>query len=336
MIGGVGEFNLIARLTSNLASGAGIALGIGDDAAVLAPRPGHHIVATIDGQVEGVHFRRALSPAHAVGYRSIVTNLSDLAAMGADPRWVLVALTLPADLEVAWIDEAYRGIGDALARFGGAIVGGNVSRSGRDIVIDVTALGEVPAGKALTRAGARPGDAIVVTGSPGRSAAGLALLLDPSTAGIPAPTRQRLIEAHFYPTPRVAIGKSLGETGIATSAIDISDGLSADLGHILAASGVGATLELDSLPADDDVATFASAVGRDPIDLTLTGGEAYELLFTCRPADVGRALALVHDTGVSARSIGVIDDTNGLTARGNIGHARRLGGHDHFGVRGME
>jgi thiamine-monophosphate kinase len=329
-VGEVGEFRLIERLLSRVPAGDGLLVGAGDDAAVLAPTPGTALVATCDGQVEGVHFSRQGTPPRSLGHRALAVNLSDVAAMGGRPRWALVALTLPPDLEVGWLDQLYDGLAALAERHGVGVVGGNVARTTGPIVVDVTLLGEVQPEARLTRAGARSGDAVVVTGTPGQSAAGLRLILQPIARRWGEPEdAERLLISHRAPEPRVEAGRRLSASGVVTAAIDVSDGLAADLSHVLAASGVGATLDEAALPVSPALGRFAAAVGVDPLELVLHGGEDYELLFTCGP---GHAERLTGELGLPATRIGTVEDEPGLRRRGRDGVARPLAarGHDHF------
>lgn len=328
-VGDIGEFDLIGRLAARLGSPSGVSLGIGDDAAVLDVTPGTQLLATTDGQVEGVHFLRDGTPPQALGHRALASNLSDIAAMGGRPRWALVALSLPADLPLNWIEAVYDGMGALARRHDVAIVGGNIARSNGGAVIDLTVLGEVEPHRRLTRAGARPGDAIAVTGSPGGSAAGLELILHPELrARLAADVAERLLDAHWRPEPRVEAGRALAELGVVTAMIDVSDGIAADLGHVLTASGVGATLDADALPVGDDLRRLGDLFGCDPRDFVLHGGEAYELLFTC-PADRAPSLHL------ATHLIGRIDVEPGLRLRRDDGiHLLGARGHDHFAKRG--
>jgi thiamine-monophosphate kinase len=329
-VGALGEFALIARLLARVPPGGGLLVGAGDDAAVLALTPGTALVATCDGQVENVHFRRDGTPPRALGHKALAVNLSDVAAMGGRPRWALVALTLPTDLEVGWLDGLYDGMAALAHRHGVGVVGGNVARTAGPIVVDVTLLGEVRPDERLTRAGARPGDAVFVTGAPGESAAGLRLILEPvHRRSLRSEDAESLLGRHRAPAPRVDEGQRLARSGCVTAAIDVSDGLAADLGHVLAASNVGATLDAAALPVSPPLRRLAEAVRLDPIELVLHGGEDYELLFT---GDPERAEGIAGELGVASTRIGTIDREPGLRLRGRDGVARPLTarGHDHF------
>lgn len=334
-VGEVGEFALIDLLAARLPAGRDVAIGIGDDAAALEPTIGDLLLVTTDGQVEGVHFRRDATPPDALGHRALATNLSDVAAMGGRPRWATVALTLPHDLPLAWIEQLYGGLADLARAHDVGVVGGNVARSLGGVVIDVTVLGEVRPNRRLTRSGAQPGDVVIVTGRPGESAGGLELILHPELrAGLAEADALALLEAHWRPIPRVAAGQLLAASGAVTAAIDVSDGLAADLGHVLRASRVGATLEQAALPIGSALEALERAGGPPARGLVLAGGEAYELLFTCRPDAADAIVASLATIALPGHRIGTIDAEPGLRLRGPGGLSQAPGGgHDHFSTR---
>jgi thiamine-monophosphate kinase len=310
----IGEFELIDRFTRALPlRGAGVLLGVGDDAAVLAPPRGERIVATSDAVVEGVHFDGRFSPAD-VGWKALAVNLSDLAAMGARPLWALVALALPRGTDPARVAGIARGVGACARRHGVAIVGGNVTRAS-ELSLTVTALGS--AARPLRRDGARSGDVILVSGTVGDAALGLAPGAPPALA-----RRQR------RPVPRIALGRALA--GIASAAIDLSDGLVQDLGHLCARSRVGATLRLEALPLS--VAYRRATRGAaDPWAAALSGGEDYELCVAVPPGKVRRALAAAARCGTPLTAVGVIRAGSGVRAVDGAGRPHRVGrGHDHL------
>ncbi len=313
-----GEFERIARLRA-LYAGAheGVELDTGDDAAILAPG----IVLSVDAAVENVHFRRAWIGHGAtwedIGHRAAVAALSDLAAMGAQPRAMLQALTLPEGTP----DELVEGIGRGFARVarahGAPVIGGNLAR-GRDVTITTTVVGAKVGGTSLMRAGARVGDALYVTGELGAAALGLAVL---ETGGRKHADAERFVRRFLAPLPRVAEG--LAVLGVAHAGIDVSDGLVQDVGHLCDASGVGAELEVASLPLARGHAVLAARLGRDPVLLALTGGEDFELVLA---APEGAVIA-------GATRLGRIVAGSGVVARGPDGKPIRLwaGGFDHFG-----
>lgn len=271
----VDEFELIRRYFDRGAEGEGTVVGIGDDGAVLSPTPGKQQVNVIDTLVEGVHFPAGFG-ADDIGYRVVAINLSDLAAMGATPRWMTLALSLPRADET-WLQYFSEGLLGAAAEYGVELVGGDTTRAPQ-VVATVQMTGEVDAGRAILRSGARPGDTIYVTGTVGDAAAGLHGLLHGNGA-------RELASRFSRPSPRVRYGESL--LGTATAAIDVSDGLYGDLRKLLAASGVGAEIDLGSLPLSDALRTHFDE--QEQRQFALAGGDDYELCFTAAtdPPDPG-------------------------------------------------
>lgn len=290
-----------------------VAIGIGDDAAVLAASP-HRQVVSVDASVEGVHFRRGTITDHDVGYRATAAALSDLAAMGALPRAVMSALVVPAALDDDALFAMVDGIGEAASVSGATVAGGNLAL-GREMSITTTVLGN--AGEPpLTRTGARPGDALFVTGALGGAALAWRLL----DRGMHAP--DAILQRFVRPAPRIEAGRRL--VGAASAAIDVSDGLLRDLGHLCGASGVGAVVRVAAIPIEPGIDAPAAALGLDPLVLALTGGEDYELLFT---AAAGVSLA------TPATRIGTITRGSGVTLLAADGRPLPLpasSGHDHF------
>jgi thiamine-monophosphate kinase len=296
--------------------GEGVVLGIGDDAAILAPPPGELLVATVDAVVEDVHFD-ARYAAEDVGWKALAVNLSDLAAMAARPLWALCALAAPRGADPRRLAGVGRGLAACATRHGVALAGGNVSAA-RELSISVTVVGAVHEGRALTRAGARPGDVVLVSGTLGDAALGL-------EAGAPrsAVRRQR------RPIPRLARGRA--RAGIASAGMDVSDGLLLDLGRLCEASAVGAEVALEALPRS--AALRRATRGRaDPWALPASGGEDYELLVTAPEANVEDALAVARRVQTPLTPIGRVVRGAGVVARepggGRYRPARR--GHDHL------
>lgn len=266
------EFALIRRYFDRQTEASGVDVGIGDDGAVLTPDPSKQQVQVIDTLVEGVHFPRNTNAAD-IAYRSVAVNLSDIAAMGAVPRWMTLALTLN-NADEQWVESFADGLFAAAAIFDVALIGGDTT-SGPVITVTVAVTGEVETGEALLRSGAKIGDAIYVTGTVGDAAAGLELL----QRGEP---NEFLCTRFLRPTPRVAIGRAL--LGRASAAIDISDGLAGDLEKLLAASGVGGEIEIADLPLSDALRSHFDADQQR--NLALTGGDDYELCFTSSDPDI--------------------------------------------------
>jgi len=270
------ELNLISAIRRQ-AKGAGttrsraLIAGIGDDSAVLRLPAGHEALLTTDLSIEGVHFRRDWHPAASVGHRCLARGLSDIAAMGGEPVAAFLSLGTPADLRQAWLNKFLDGLLTLANRFRVPLAGGDLAESPRGIAADIVVMGSVPSGKALLRSGARPGDSIYVTGELGRPAAVLHAL----TEGQKVSSKSAANRPHFFPEPRLAAGRTL--RGVASAAIDLSDGLSTDLTHICAESRVGAVIQEHSLPRG--VHSYQSS----SLHFALHGGEDYELLFTAPP-----------------------------------------------------
>jgi len=286
------EFTLIETFFGGRQSdGAGVALGIGDDCALLRMEVGEELAISTDTLVGGIHFPMDGS-AELIGQRGLRVNLSDLAAMGAQPRWFLLALTLPGADEV-WIGDFSRGLFAAASTYGVALVGGDTTRG--PLSITITVMGVLPVGQALRRDGAQPGDRIYVTGTLGDGAAGLAALADPSAE------LDGLRQRYWQPIPRLAEGQSL--RGIASAAIDVSDGLLADLGHIARRSGVGGKIHAQRLPLSRQI---RHRDARQQLEWALGGGDDYELCFTVPTANVPIVEALIYAGQLDATAIGEI------------------------------
>lgn len=316
------EFELIRKyFTVQPVARADVDIGVGDDAAVVRAPPGTATVVTTDVLVAGVHFFEDADPA-SIGHKSLAVNLSDLAAMGAEPAWFLLALTLPR-VNTVWLDGFARGLHRLARRYNVQLIGGDTARG--PLAIAITALGLVPETKALRRCGARPGDRVYVTGMLGDAA--LALAVRRGQHRVSAAEAAAMQERLERPMPRVAEGMALRD--IASSAIDVSDGLVADLGHVLQASEVGARLTLEALPVSAAYRSHLIEVGWD---CALAGGDDYELCFTVPPANLPALDAVVRQHGFTVTAIGEITPGGPLQIYDEAGHlyrpARR--GHDHF------
>jgi thiamine-monophosphate kinase len=293
-------------------------LGIGDDCAVVPIPRGHEALITTDLSLEGIHFKRAWHPPESVGHRCLARGLSDIAAMGGEPWAVFLSLAAPQSVPQKWVDGFLRGLLKLAGEFNVSLAGGDTAESPGGILADIVGLGSVPKGKAVLRSGARPGDRIYVTGALGASAATIDLL----SAG--KKLRPREFASHFYPAPRVEVGRFLRKQGLASAMIDISDGLSTDLGHICDESGVGAEIESDAIP----VATMGKPARRVDLRVALHGGEDYELLFTASPKK--RVPARI--AGVAVRQIGVVMGRRQIFLLDNRGLRQKLEPHgwEHF------
>jgi thiamine-monophosphate kinase len=315
-----GEFGLIARIVARLRPADSVLLGPGDDAAVIASPDGRTVVTT-DVLVEGVHFRRDWSTAYDVGRKAAAQSLADVVAMGARPTAIVVGLAAPADLPLQWADDLVDGLQDECALTSAGLAGGDVVRS--DVVtIAVTALGDLGGRAAVTRAGAEPGDVVVVAGHLGFAAAGLDLLREDRHE--PAV----LLAAHRAPTVPYDAGLLLADLG-ATSMIDVSDGLVGDLRHVARASGVLIELTAGALPVEPPLVDAASALGVDPLSWVAGGGEDHAFAATLPMVAARRAEELLADARVPFAQIGTVRDGDPDVAFTDRAPAV-TNGHDHF------
>jgi thiamine-monophosphate kinase len=294
--------------------------GIGDDCAVLRPPRGTEWLVTTDFTLENIHFRRAWHPAESVGHRCLARGLSDIAAMGGEPVAAFLSLALPRDLPQSWVRRFVRGLVSLAERYAVTLAGGDTAESPAGILADIVVVGTVPKGKAVLRSGACPGDLIFVSGELGGSAAALREMRS-NPKGKPNPGRY---PRHFYPEPRIALGRILRQRGLASAMIDLSDGLSTDLAHICEESGVGAKIESALIPR----ARIGKTAREVSLDLALHGGEDYELLFTAPP---GRRVP-AQIAGVPLTQIGQITRSRKILARNPKGDAHKLvpRGWEHF------
>ncbi len=327
------EDELVEAIRRVLSDGpAGVIVGIGDDAAVVEAGTGSQVLTT-DMLVEDVHFERTFVSPRDLGAKAIVVNVSDVAAMAASPRYALVSLGIPSELEAAWVIELVGGMRAACQEYALTLVGGDTDRADR-IVISVTVVGEVAPGRALTRAGAHPGDLIVVTGSLGAAAGGFALSrAHPSKVGraLTSAWGRELLDAFARPVARVGEGQTLQQAG-ATAMMDVSDGLAKDLSRLCAESGVGARVELARVPVAPALRPAAELLGFDPLELALSGGEDYELLATIDVTNLELARRELDERfGVTLTDVGVIIE-DGLVAVDPGGETVPLEprGWDHF------
>jgi thiamine-monophosphate kinase len=303
----LGEFGLIERVAQLLpAASEGVVVGVGDDVAVLRTDGEDYLLATCDIQVEGVHFLRDAIGPYRLGRKAAAINLSDIAAMGGVPTYMLVSLGMPPQTEVSFIDELYRGLRHEMSAADADIVGGNMASLPDRFMIDILLLGRVEPSHLLLRSGARAGDQVCVTGVLGDSAAGLALLRSPQ-AQVAEETREQLLAAHLTPRPRLLEGRTLAATGAVSAALDVSDGTLGDVGHICERSHVGVELWAERLPISEAARSAARATGADVLDFALRGGEDYELLFTVPQPRVGEVMRSVWAaTGTPVTVIGQI------------------------------
>jgi thiamine-monophosphate kinase len=334
------EFDFIERLRAKVKShshSAQVVCGIGDDAAVIRPRAGRDLIVSADLLIEDIDFRLQATTPEFLGHKALAVSLSDLAAMGAEPRWVLLSLGVPEDVwTTGFIDQLYDGVFKLGDRYHVKLLGGDTSRTPAGITIDSTVLGDCSTGRAVFRAGARPGDLVFVTGELGGAAAGLRLLdrgarLAPDkTTDLEAQATQRLLLRQLCPEPRVGWGLVIGEERLASAMIDISDGLSSDLHHLCEESHTGALIDAAKIPIDSSVSALCGRRALDPLMLALHGGEDFELLFTVSPANVAKLPKKVD--GVMATCIGTIEPAiQGVRlAEGSCVWELEPGGFQHF------
>ena len=317
----ISEFELIKKyFLSKFYSPTLVAIGVGDDAAVINTSPNEQLVVSVDTLNLGVHFSEDM-PAFDVGYKALAVNLSDMAAMGARPKWFTLALSLP-EVDETWIEQFSQGMLSLAQQYDVALVGGDTTRGPLSITIQIA--GTVPVEKALTRAGAKPGDAIYVTGTLGDAAAALAIIKNELCLDME--NRECLEKRLYRPTPRVETGLAL--SSIASACIDISDGLAADLGHVLEASGVGAEINREDLPLSTGLQQLEK---KQQITFALHGGDDYELCFTAPASASTKIEALGDRLDCAITCIGKIIPEPGLY---QVANGKRVAvaakGFDHF------
>ena len=322
----LGEFGLIERIRKATPPGPGVRLGIGDDAAWVEC-PKRSLLITADLLLEGVHFNLRWTSFYGLGYKTLAVNLSDLAAMGGSPAYLILSLGIPVDFKVEDVEQFYRGIRALASDTGVALIGGDMSAAKR-FLISATLVGYAPYG-AVRRSGGRIGDDLYVTGTLGDSALGLELLKrkrqKAKRRGI-----AHLLSRHHFPTARLKAGTLLARERLAKAMIDVSDGLLQDLGHICKASGVGAVVWQDALPLSPAYRNWAGSKGSF---YALTGGEDYELLFCLRRRDRGRLGKIQKKLGVPIARIGeCVPPGEGIKVVNGRGEpvSVPVGGHDHF------
>lgn len=336
----IGEFGMIRRINELVvregAEAPGVTLGIGDDTASFLPRRGFELLVTCDSVVEGRHYLPGRITYTDLGRRAMALNISDIGAMGGRPLYSLISLGLRGDLRVSDVEALYKGFLQELNPFRASIIGGNITQAGNGIFIDITLIGEVEEGRKVCRSTAGAGDAILVTGYPGQSAAGLRLLLAEGPAGgIPD---HPLVRAFNTPGHRAREGRAVALTGAASAMIDTSDGFLGDLGHICEESRVGAELILERLPLSEALIEAAGRLGHDPCDFFLHDSDDYELIITCDPRHVEKIRSAVSSVGgVPVTEVGrITPQERGTTLLLPDGSSRSLSalGWDHFLRRG--
>ena len=309
-----GEFAFLRLVQDDLEAKAGsVLVGIGDDAAVLAGPGADSLVLTCDAAVDGRHFQRRWFTGTQIGGRAVGAALSDLAAMGARPVAVLLTLLIAPDEDVEFARAIVKGAAEAAEELGALLVGGETVSTDGPLSLDVMAAGFVSAGRELRRSAARPGDALVVSGTLGDSAAGLAALTAELAEGQAV---EQVIGRYKKPQARVALGLVLAESGAVRAAIDISDGLLRDAGHLAEQSGVAVVIERDAIPVSPGCRDIARQLSRDPYEWAMGGGEDFELLFSAAPGQLEALVSHVQsDLGLPITRIGTVVEGEGVSVR---------------------
>ncbi|MFO8079641.1 MAG: thiamine-phosphate kinase [Armatimonadota bacterium] len=330
----IGEFGFIERIAAAVSRSGGndprVVLGIGDDAALLDLGGPELVAVTTDAMLEDRHFRLDWLSPEEIGWRAAAGALSDLGAMGATPASVFCSIGLPPDWPVEDADALMAGVARAVESVGGVLTGGDVIASDR-VLIDIMALGQVPRGQQLTRDGARAGQVLAVTGALGAPPAAVALLSDRGPDGL---VEHSALHARFaHPEPRIAAGRAIAASGLATAGIDISDGLVQDAGHIAERSRLRAVIEADRVPVADGCADVAKMLGADALTWALSGGEEFELLIALDETSVDALQALPAIAEVGLTVVGHLEEGEGAVAVNASGGEISLprGGWDHFG-----
>ena len=326
------EAELIERIRQHLPPPPDwLVVGIGDDAAVVAPARNRLEVLTVDAIVEGVHFDRRFTPPGAIGHRALAVNLSDLAAMGAEPRLALLSMALPGDLASEDFNQMIGGLADLARQHRVHVVGGNLTRSPGPLMIDVTLSGMVKTRQVLTRGGARPGDHLYLTGSIGAAAAGLQMLQSSETpAADDARRREACVVRYLFPEPRTRVGLLLGRNRAATACVDLSDGLADAARRIAEASGVGVAIDADAVPIEPDALKWFAGREAEPLSAAMSGGDDYELLFAVRPRTRKRLAAALRHGKAPITRIGLCTDDGAVVVHRGPARESVSGGYTHF------
>jgi thiamine-monophosphate kinase len=326
----IGEFGLIQRIRESLPlPNKQVILGIGDDAAAVRPSSGSLIIITSDMFLEGIHFDYSFSTPFQIGFKALSVNISDIAAMGGIPTAALISIGISGNATVEEVDGIFDGIEEVARIYRVSIVGGDTCRSKAGLILSIALLGEVEAGLMIKRSGAKPGDAIFVTGTLGDSAIGLEILK--TRLQTPNSRLQSLIERHLLPKPRIEEGKVIAKNRWATAMIDISDGLLSDLNHICDESGVGAEIYQERIPISSELREMAAEMKRDPLSYVFKGGEDYELLFTV-PKDKAEEVVMAEFMGRPFASLigEVTQNERVLIDEYGKRHTFIPSGYDHF------
>ena len=324
----IGEFGFIDRIAAH-AQRNRVLCGIGDDCAVMVAGQARVRLVTVDAMVEGVHFVPQ-APPEGVGYKLLAASLSDVAAMGGKPTDAVVAVSASGDCDAGYVERIYNGLFACADRFGVAVVGGDTTRTSGALVLSLTLTGEMARDQVCYRSGAQVGDAVYVSGTLGDAAGGLGVVL--GDVDLPGKVRTALLQSHYQPEPRLDLGQALAETSAVTAMIDVSDGVASDLSHICRQSGVSAVIRAAAIPMSRAFEKFCEVSGEKKLDLALTGGEDFELLFSVSHTQIDKVEALAEQYSICR--IGEIVAGDGrVTIEDGDGKRVLLEelGYDHFG-----
>ena len=327
----IGEFGFIDRIAPlGRVRESGVVKGIGDDCAVLALDDTNHLLVTTDLLIEKVHFLMEWAPAEIIGAKALAVNLSDIAACGGSPRDAFISLAVPDRIEVEWLDGLYRGMRNLAQKYDVNLLGGDTTGSKHDLVINVAVTGVVPQNEVLYRHTALPGDVIALTGPVGESALGLEILLQETD--LPQQVKGPLIKAHLEPKPHVEQARLLASSGACTAAIDVSDGVSSDLGHICQESGIRGIIYENKIPVGQELSTAAGYFRKAPMEFILGGGEDYCLLVALKPDMVDLIKTHTANQGWNLLTIGFFEQGSGMELVRSDGSRIGLNskGWDHF------
>ncbi|MCD6508264.1 thiamine-phosphate kinase [Candidatus Poribacteria bacterium] len=329
----IGEFSLIERISSLLSCRCDdVICGIGDDAAVLNGGDGKALLVTVDSLVENIHFTLRTHTPYQLGYKAMAVNLSDIAAMGGEPKYTLVSISARPDLKIGFIEEIYRGLERMAREAGVSIVGGDTTGSPTHLFISISVIGECPEEEVIYRSGAKIGDMVILTGTVGDSAAGLALLSGSEAPSLSQEEIEYLRMRHLMPRPRLRAARKIASLKLANAMIDVSDGVSSEVNHICQSSRVGAEIYAERIPISEAACKFASDIGVSPLKLALNGGEDYELLLTAPEENVKEIRSALMELNLDISVIGrILPYDRGCTLKSGEGEFElEQAGFTHF------
>jgi len=330
----IGEFQLIERMNRSLQKNEGVVLGIGDDCAALKLSSGCLLIATTDILIEKIHFHLEQVTPEQMAFKSLAVNLSDIASMGARPLYALVSLGIPSSVSVEFVDDFYRELGESGKKYNVAVVGGDTSSSKSGLIVNIVLLGEQKEELIVRRSGAKAGDSIFVTGTLGDSAAGLKVFRTGKDTMAPALQKEAdfVLARHSFPEPRLGEGKFLAENRLASSMIDLSDGVASDIRRLCEQSRVGARIFADSIPFSSEMKVLAESWKKDPLDFALYGGEDYELMFTVAKKDLKKFGELREKLHIPLSCIGeIVKEAEGISlVKDNSVSELGKTGYEHF------